>query len=323
MTVMLIVRGATLAGLAAAARLARLGHEVTLDAAGHVPDPLPPTIVLPATWRDLFKKSGAHLVTALNGAGLELTEAPPTRHVLGDGTVLELPSERGAQFYALSDAFGKDEAARWRDLLDDLMPVWEAFRRHALEGTEPVRTKQQRAALWLDRSVADVAGRLGTPLADVVLALGPERPGMAALPLLLERMFGRWQVTRAGGPQPADLLVDLLRARLAERGVRTVETYDGEADIDCRPATAKTRWWQRPPALGVPINDGGQLRASSASPAGAAPWAQLASAALAVYELHERLTGEDPRPTNKEFTLPRLNWPGRGDAATATAAGLR
>lgn len=306
MNPMLIVRGATLSGMAAAARLARLGHEVTLDRAGHAVDPLPRTIVLPATWRDLFKKSGAHLVTALNGAGLELVEAPPTRHELGDGTVLDLPAERGAQYYALSDAFSEEEAGRWRDLLDDLMPVWEAFRRHALEGTEPVRTKQQRSALWLDRTVADVAGRLTTPLADVVLALGPERPGMAALPLLLERMFGRWQVTEAGVPQPAERLVDLLWARLADRGVQIVDSNDGPADIDCRPHAPTTRWWQRRPALGTPIDDGGQLRASSTSPAGAAPWGQLASAALAVYELHERLTGEDPRPTNKAFTLPRL-----------------
>lgn len=303
---MLIVRGATLSGLAAAARLARLGHEVTLDAAGHTVEPLPQTVVLPATWRDLFKKSGAHLVTALNGAGLALGEAPPLRHELRDGTVLDLPAERGAQFYALSAEFGEAEAGRWRDLLDDMMPVWGAFRRHALEGTEPVRTRQQRSALWLDRSIADVAGRLRTPLADVVLALGPEQPGMAALPLLLERMFGRWQVTRDGVPQPAERLVDLLRARVAERGVRTVESHDGPADIDCRPQAPTTRWWQRRPVLGTPIDDGGQLRASSTSPAGAAPWGQLASAALAVYELHERLTGEDPRPTNKAFTLPRL-----------------
>lgn len=306
MRAMPIVRGATLAGLAAAARLARLGHEVTLDAAGHSPDPLPHTVVLPATWRDLFKKSGAHLVTALNGAGLALTAAPPARHRLSDGAVLELPAERGAQFYAVSRAFGEAEAIRWRDLLDDLLPVWEAFRRHALEGTEPVRTRQQRSNLWLDRTVADVATRLHSPLAEVVLTFGQAQPGLAALPLLLERMFGRWHVTEDGAARPADRLVDLLWARLADQGVRVVESHDGPADIDCRPHPAASRWWQRHPPLGTPINDGGQLRASASSPAGAAAWAQLASAALAVYELHERITGVDPRPTNKEFTLPRL-----------------
>lgn len=303
---MLIVRGATLSGLAAAARLARLGHEVALDTAGRTPDPLPQTVVLPATWRDLFKKSGAHLITALNGAGLELTEAPPTPHTLSDGTALQLPAERGAQYYALTEAFGEGEAIRWRDLLDSLMPVWEAFRRHALEGTEPVRTTQQRSALWLDRSIADVAAALHSPLREVVLALGPSQPGLAALPLLLERLFGRWQLTDDGTPQPADLLVDLLWGRLDERGVHIVDTHDGPADIDCRPHETRRRWWQRNPALGTPISDNGQLRASATSPAGSAPWAQLASAALAVYQLHERLTGEDPRPTNRDFTLPRL-----------------
>ena len=42
-----------------------------------------------------------------------------------------------------------------------------------------------------------------------------------------------------------------------------------------------------------------QLTASACSLAGPEPWAELASAALAVYELHERLTGEDCRPSNR------------------------
>ncbi|HJE52601.1 MAG TPA: hypothetical protein K8V15_11610, partial [Tessaracoccus flavescens] len=181
----MLIRGATLAGLACAARLARLGHRVTVDSAGYTPDPLPEVVLLPAAWRDLFKKSGAHLVTALNKAGLELAEAPPAHHRFSDGSQFHLPAERGAQFHAISAAFGQEEAARWRDLLDDLMPVWAAYRRHALEGTEPVRTSAQRDELWLTRTVADAAARLTTPLAEIVLSVAPTStaPGLAALPL--------------------------------------------------------------------------------------------------------------------------------------------
>ena len=150
----------TLAGMAASARLARLGHAVTLITDGAPPPSLPDAILLPAAWRDLFKKSGAHLVTALNGAGLELVEAPAEVHTLADGTRLELPTERGAQWRALSAQLGEDEATRWRDLVDDLDDVMVAFRRHALEGTLPVTTAAQRSALWLDRTLGDVAGRL-------------------------------------------------------------------------------------------------------------------------------------------------------------------
>ena len=300
---MVRVRGATLAGMAASARLARLGHEVTLVTDGAPRDTLPDAILLPAAWRDLFKKSGAHLVTALNGAGLELVEAPAEVHMLADGTRLELPTERGAQWRALSAQLGEDEATRWRDLVDDLDDVMVAFRRHALEGTLPVTTAAQRSALWLDRTLGDVAGRLTGGLRELVLACGPDAdsPAISALPLSVSRTFGRWRLTPGGN----GALVDLLIARLVERGVRIVDGDAGPVDLDCTgygaaPRTA-AEWLARAPIVGAD----GRLRASAASPAGPEPWAQLGSAALAVYELHERLTGEDSRPTNVSFRMPR------------------
>jgi hypothetical protein len=312
---MLIVRGATPSGMAAAARLARLGHDVTLVTEGNAlgdgwaDDG---TLLLPAAWRDLFKKSGAHLVTVLNAAGLELVAAPPVEHALPDGARFALPAERGAQFRAIAAAFGEDEAARWRGLIDDLDDVWAAFRRHALEGTAPVETPGQRAALWLDRTVGEVAARLRGPLAGLVLAQAesPEAPALLALPLSVERTFGRWQLVDAdGAPQPSTRLVGLLADRLAERGVVIAEEAEGAVDIDALPPagwrgrTASAEdWLARIPIVG----EGGALRASAASPAGPEPWAQLGSAALAVYALHERLTGEDPRPRNVDFRLPRL-----------------
>lgn len=312
---MVIVRGATLSAMAAAARLSRLGHEVTLMTEGAAlgtgwSDDGP--LLLPAAWRDLFKKSGAHLVTALNAAGLELAAAPPAEHSLLDGTLFALPSERGAQYRAVTAAFGADEAARWRDLIDDLDDVWAAFRRHALEGTAPVETAAHRSALWLDRTVDEVAERLRSPLAGLVRALADDggAPALAALPLSVERTFGRWQLVDAeGAPQPSTRLAGLLAERLAERGVRVVEETEGAVDIDAVPPTgwrARTtsaeEWLGRVPVVGAD----GVLRASAASLAGPEPWAQLGSAALAVYALHERLTGEDPRPTNVDFRLPRL-----------------
>ena len=308
------VRGATLAAMAASARLARLGHEVTLVTDGlpldRALDDASPVIALPATWKDLFKKSGGHLQAELNRAGLDLVEAPPPRHVLADGTVLDLPTERGPQFRAVRDALGEQVAQAWRDRLDDLDRLWHAFRRHALEGNEPVVTDEQRRALWLESSVADVAAPLG-PLADLALRLvdDPASPALLALPLVVERSFGRWHLVDGDATvQPASRLLGLLLDRMQERGVTLADGAEGEADIDCRQPTplaqpvSAEQWLALPPIVG----EDGALRASAASPAGPEPWAQLGSAALAVYELHERLTGEDCRPTNIAFTMPRL-----------------
>lgn len=313
---MRIVRGATLAGLAASARLARLGHEVALvtegEPLGGHRDATSETITLPSAWRDLFKKSGAHLQTELNRARLTLSEAPPAAQLLTDGTVVELPSDRGGQYRAIAARYGPAEATAWQQLLDDLDEVWMAYRRHALEGNAPVRTQAERSALWLDRSLAEVASRLGSGLSALVpgFADDPAAPALLALPLAVERMFGRWRlVDEAGNPQPASTLIDLLVQRLAERGVRILEHTDQLPDLDCVPprgwrwpVRSAEEWLAAPPIVGAD----GALRASAASPAGPEPWAELGSAALAVYELHERLTGEDCRPTNIAFRLPRL-----------------
>lgn len=388
-----IVRGSTLAGMAAAARLARLGHEVTLvtggaplggrwapapGPGGHTVDAMPQVICLPATWRDLFKKSGGHLQAELNRAGLDLLPAPSALHRFADGTELELPSERGSQFRAVEHAFGPAVAARWRGLIDGLDDVWLAYRRHALEGTAPVAGRPDRARLRLDRTLGDLADGLGERLGRAVTDLGesPGSPGLLAIRLHVEQTFGRWQLVDAdGAPQRASRLIGLLTERLRGRGVGVVEALDDTRDVDCLPHLPRGTWlrrgpgaapaprithelressgqgvrevvdhtgprphvtWLRPtadgdlatthdhaaatpdPAWGVatrsagdwvgrtPIVEGGRIRASSCSPAGAEPWAELSSAALAVYELHERLTGEDSRPTNRDFHPPRL-----------------
>lgn len=312
---MVIVRGATLAGLAAAARLARLGHQVTIETpsstVGRDID-VADTIAVPAAWRDLFKKSGGHLQTELNRAGLELVEAPPRTHLLADGSTMELPAERGAQYRAISARLGAATAAAWRDLVDDLDGLWHAYRRHALEGVAPVRTADDRAALWLDVTVADLADRVGGQLAPIVLSEGgaPGAPAVEAIGLSAERRFGLWRLADEGGRwRQGALLVDLLVARLAERGVTFRRPTGEEPDLDAtvqdgaqpRAETA-AQWLSRTPIIGAD----GVLRASAASPAGHQPWAELGSAALAVYELHGRLTGEDCRPTNVDFRPPRL-----------------
>lgn len=393
---MLRIRGATLAGMAAAARLARLGHDVQLAMAG-VPmggpwagtdgpegirvDALAPVLSLPALWRDLFTKTGRPLAGSTGTAGLDLVPAPAAEHRFADGSSFILPSERGQQFYAIRDRWGEPAAAQWRDLLDSLDGAWAARRRFGVEDTA-VPGRKDRAALALDHTLHDLADRVDVPqLSTIITSWGarsgtdsPAAPALLALPLLLERTFGRWHlVDRHDHPVAASALVDLLAQRMDERGVEIIDDVDAP-DIDALPRLPRKQLFRRPPraflaptithrlvehgpddsrevvdhtsaspvvrwyrATGSGVlettHDHGNtgedlarglapdsarawlrripvgldvLSASAASLAGNEPWAELASGALASYALHQRLTGEDPSPRNKEFKPPPL-----------------
>ena len=92
------VVGASLAGLAAAARLAKAGHRVllfeataTLGGRWAAPGVLPPVFTLPAPWRDLFRKSGRPFDAELARSGHALVPAPPATHHFGAGVRLRCP----------------------------------------------------------------------------------------------------------------------------------------------------------------------------------------------------------------------------------------
>lgn len=257
-----VVVGGALPGLAAAARLARAGHDVTVVDRRHAlggplaePGAMSPIIDLPAAWRDLFAKTGRPAAGTLGARGLTLVPAPPTRHVLHDGTIVDLPSDRGDQWRALSATFSERDAASWRDLVDHHDDVWQAVRMLGLERELVDRSQIDRVSRVLepDRSVADVAARLGAgPAAELVRASAEPYGDPDATPawllsrLSVQRTFGRWVlVDRDGLAQPAHHLVAMLADRARERGVRAltgvtagtiagrrVETGHGPLDAD-------------------------------------------------------------------------------------------
>jgi phytoene dehydrogenase-like protein len=231
------VVGGGLAGLAAAARLARVGHDVVVFearprvgvGADAATEPGGEVFTLPAAWRDLFTKSGRKLEAELALRGLSLVPAGPRAHRFADGSTLDLPNERGEQWTAIRAALGEDAAVAWRDLLDGLDGTWQRWRQLSLE-TEPDQRLLRTAARSLlpSGSMAELAGRLAAPeLGEIILAtaawLGQEPrrlPGWHAFRLALERTFGRWQVVGTDGlARPASILVDLLVERLQARGV--------------------------------------------------------------------------------------------------------
>ena len=235
------VVGGSLAGMAAAARLAKAGHRVLLFESrarlgGRWADPgvLPPVFTFPAPWRDLFRKSGRPFDAELARTGHALLPAPPAVHHFANGSSLMLPSDRGEQWAVLSQAWGTPPATSWRDLLDDLDQRWQVLRRLGLEDefTDAALTTRRRKALGLNRTVAALARGFGHPQAAALLRstawrIGspPERtPEFVVVRLALERTFGRWQLTRDGRPVPATDLIELLTSRL---DLRRVEVHTG------------------------------------------------------------------------------------------------
>jgi UDP-galactopyranose mutase len=247
-----VVIGGGLAGLAAAARLAKVGHQVELYERSEVlggtwapyqlpsgvkVDDAPSMIGFPAPWRDLFRKSGRPLEAELARMGYALEPAQPATITFADGAELTLPTDRGGQYATLAKAYGTSVAERWRDLLNRLDQVWQTLRGLGLE-TE-LRSRRQvnktttRSLFGRRMTLADLAtsighDHLGSLIRSTAYRLGsvPEQtPAFAAVELSIQRTFGRWQVAALDTHPELDVgrtsvLVEALAGRLALRKVQ-------------------------------------------------------------------------------------------------------
>ncbi|MPZ63932.1 MAG: FAD-dependent oxidoreductase [Propionibacteriales bacterium] len=245
-----VVAGGGLAGSAVAARLAKLGHEVTLcersgrlggsigfvEADGFRWDSGPATTTLPAVLRDLFRKSGRPLEREL-----ELVPVDPVRrHRFEDGTELDMHAgSRARQLDAMTEALGAESAQRWMEYVDGLAPLWAALRTRVLEhpfgGCDALDTETRRL-LDTGRSLRRVArrtfpdARLRTLLEHPTELAGSDprnTPGLVAVEAFVERTFGRCRP--AGG---MGALAEVLAARLDERGVEVLLGHE-VVEIDC------------------------------------------------------------------------------------------
>ena len=215
----------------------------------------------PAPWRDLFRKSGRPLEAELTRAGYRLEPADPATIVFSDGTELCWPSDRGEQLSALTAAYGRPVAERWRDLVDRLDGVWQALRPLGWEAELRGRrqlTRDVRRRLLGRQSLARLGRDLGHPhlealVRSVAYRQGsvPERtPALAAVDLSLDRTFGRWQVQGSDEAGRSSVLIEALAGRLALRKVtvhlntpvQRLERRDGRIAVwagdEQRPAAA-------------------------------------------------------------------------------------
>ena len=232
-----VVVGGGLGGTASAARLAKLGHDVTLVEArdrlggaigfleqdGYRWDTGPTSTALPAVLRDLFRKSGRPLEREL-----ELVAVQPTReHRFEDGTTLALPAgSRGAQLDAVDAALGAGAGQAWVDYVHGFAGPWDVLRRSYLErpyspehaspdlkallGSRTTLHKHVQKTFKKDERLRRVA--LTHALLD---GQDPRNvPSWMGLLDYVEQNFGSWTV-----PGGMGRLAELMTKRLGERKV--------------------------------------------------------------------------------------------------------
>jgi len=158
-----VVVGAGLGGLSAAARLAALGHEVTVceqaptiggklgwfSRDGFSFDTGPSLLTLPAVQRDLFLKTGRPLEEVLDVVALD----PVAHYRFADGTELDVPGGGLPQVAAAMDeALGAGAGAQWTAFLERAAAIWDVAREPFLESP----LQGPRTLLRLARSASDV-----------------------------------------------------------------------------------------------------------------------------------------------------------------------
>ena len=134
-----VVIGAGMGGMACAARLAALGHSVTIYEKARtwggklgtfrhdefVFDTGPSLLTLPAVYRDLFLKTGRPLEDSVNLVDLDIA----FRYQFPDGTVLKMPGVGvGAATSAIGDALGGKSAEQWKLFMQRASRMWAATR---------------------------------------------------------------------------------------------------------------------------------------------------------------------------------------------------
>ncbi|MFE1231280.1 phytoene desaturase family protein [Streptomyces sp. NPDC058745] len=259
----IVVIGAGMGAMAAAARLAVAGHRVTVyeraatygggvgrfERDGFAFDTGPQLLHLPAVYRDLFVKTGKEPLEDR----VTLTQVDPaSRHVFADGTRVDLPNaSRAGTLSALDAALGAGAGERWGDFLVRARETWDRTRRPLLEepqaadvsaaAREPypalkapfLRSRTTTLAQVGARELRDP--RLIALLESYVWSYGFDpvgAPASAAVLPYMEQTFGTWYVT--GGVRAlADAVYERCLARRVEfvfgAEVTGVREKDGRA----------------------------------------------------------------------------------------------
>ena len=139
-----IVIGAGMAGMCAAARLQRMGHSVTVIEAsdtfggkcrsesinGFTFDSGPTLLTIPAVYRDFFQRTGKHMAQVLT---LEPVD-PSFDYRFADGSSVTFANlSRKKTVTAIRDSFGEKSAAEWDRALIQAEAMWDVSREPFIE----------------------------------------------------------------------------------------------------------------------------------------------------------------------------------------------
>ncbi|TGB16329.1 NAD(P)/FAD-dependent oxidoreductase [Streptomyces sp. MZ04] len=261
----IVVIGAGMGAMAAAARLAVAGHRVVVHersgtyggALGRVErdgfafDTGPGLLHLPAVYRDLFVKTGKEPLEKV----VELSQVEPAvRHVFADGSTADLPNaSRAGVGEALDTALGGGAGDRWSAYLNRAREAWDRTRRPLLEeplwpnwqvlaDREPYPSvphkrllrRERRAATLTEVAELELGGdaRLRALLEQYALAYGLDprtAPASAAVLPYLEHTFGAWSV-RGGMRALAQAVYERCLARRVEFAFDSAVTRIVEKD---------------------------------------------------------------------------------------------
>jgi phytoene dehydrogenase-like protein len=236
-----VVVGGGFGGMAVAARLAKLGHAVTLlergsrlggalvpvEQDGFTWDGGPTYTLLPAVVRDLFRKSGRPAERELDLVELDVLR----EHRFPDGSSVRLPfGSRAAQIQAV-DGLGPGLGTRWADHVQAYADDWEVLRREYLERPwDPAhlpapladRLRSRETLAKRVRGLEDDRLRMMATHAAVAEGHEPrDVPAWAGVTAYVEQRFGAWTV---GGGMAR--LADALVARMATRKVEVRTDVD-------------------------------------------------------------------------------------------------
>ena len=255
-----VVVGAGMGGMAAAARLSVKRHSVTVveqsatyggkvasfERDGFVFDTGPSLLTIPAVYRDLFNKTGGPLESSVELVDLE----PAFRYRFPDGVAVDMPGvDPGVCAKALGDALGGTAETDWRAFMARAASIWQVTRRPFLEAPltgmrdllplardlDDVRTVAPFTSLrkLSEQYLHDPRLRMLVDRYATYTGSDPRRaPAALSTVPYVEQTFGAYHV--AGGIRR---LADALYERTLERkvayrfGADAVEVLTGDAGV--------------------------------------------------------------------------------------------
>jgi len=140
----IVIIGAGIGGMSAAARLAKAGHEVTIyensDRSGgkcrtewfgdYAFDTGPSLLTLPAVYRDLFLKTGKRIEHVLNIKPVD----PAFNYHFSDGSSVLFPNLSNPNTYnEIEKSYGLVASNQWKELISRAERMWEVSREPFIE----------------------------------------------------------------------------------------------------------------------------------------------------------------------------------------------